>query len=231
MSEQENPTQPGITVTGGPLMVHGGVPMVRASLVTEEKHPVAWNVHQDVDTAEHAQDNGDVWLCRCGQSKTKPFCDLTHREIGFDGTPNHPEGSYADRANVMPGTGVVVEDDRAICAHTGFCAKHRDNVWKMVGRTEDEAVREEMKGMIDRCPSGALRHRPDQDSEPAEPDLPVRIMVENDGPYVVTGGVPLEIKGGEPVETRPRMSLCRCGASAIKPLCDGSHTKVGFTDS
>jgi CDGSH-type Zn-finger protein len=25
-------------------------------------------------------------LCRCGHSKTKPFCDATHREVGFDGT-------------------------------------------------------------------------------------------------------------------------------------------------
>ena len=27
-----------------------------------------------------------VALCRCGQSKNKPFCDATHRAAGFDGT-------------------------------------------------------------------------------------------------------------------------------------------------
>ena len=24
-----------------------------------------------------------ITLCRCGQSKTKPFCDSTHKQIGF----------------------------------------------------------------------------------------------------------------------------------------------------
>ncbi|MDH4280379.1 MAG: CDGSH iron-sulfur domain-containing protein, partial [Acidimicrobiia bacterium] len=28
---------------------------------------------------------------------------------------------------------------------------------------------------------------------------------------------------------RQRVTLCRCGASSIKPLCDGSHAEVGFT--
>ena len=28
--------------------------------------------------------DGPVALCRCGASRTKPFCDASHREEGFD---------------------------------------------------------------------------------------------------------------------------------------------------
>lgn len=37
----------------------------------------------DVDGVEHQTEGRVVALCRCGGSKTKPFCDGTHREIGF----------------------------------------------------------------------------------------------------------------------------------------------------
>lgn len=31
-----------------------------------------------------ADDSGTVFLCRCGQSATKPFCDGTHASVGFE---------------------------------------------------------------------------------------------------------------------------------------------------
>ncbi len=34
---------------------------------------------------------GEFWLCRCGQSKNKPFCDSTHREVGFQSVVQVPE--------------------------------------------------------------------------------------------------------------------------------------------
>ncbi|MDX2376713.1 CDGSH iron-sulfur domain-containing protein [Microbacterium sp. LRZ72] len=53
------------------------------------------------------------------------------------------------------------------------------------------------------------------------------IHVVPDGPLIVRGAVGLVDEGGNPVRTHRRtVALCRCGASSIKPWCDGSH-KLG----
>ena len=57
------------------------------------------------------------------------------------------------------------------------------------------------------------------------------IEPEPNGPYLVTNPGRLRDWLGCELPTRPQMALCRCGASAIKPLCDGSHARVGFTDA
>jgi CDGSH-type Zn-finger protein len=49
------------------------------------------------------------------------------------------------------------------------------------------------------------------------------------GPLIVRGDVEIVDERGEPVDPHRRtVALCRCGASAIRPFCDGSHKLIGF---
>jgi CDGSH-type Zn-finger protein len=50
-----------------------------------------------------------------------------------------------------------------------------------------------------------------------------------DGPLIVRGPFVITGPDGQPVPaSRKTVALCRCGKSANKPFCDGSHTRTGF---
>lgn len=60
--------------------------------------------------------------------------------------------------------------------------------------------------------------------------MEVVVVACPDGPLLVRGPAVLVRADGTAVERRrATVALCRCGASAIKPFCDGSHKAVGFT--
>jgi CDGSH-type Zn-finger protein/truncated hemoglobin YjbI len=61
-------------------------------------------------------------------------------------------------------------------------------------------------------------------------DLPAAIRAAHNGPYLVTNATRIVDWLGVPLEPLPQLALCRCGASALKPLCDGTHGDIGFTD-
>ena len=58
----------------------------------------------------------------------------------------------------------------------------------------------------------------------------VKISVKTNGPLRVEGPVELLDANGVAFDLtgKPAFSLCRCGLSAAKPFCDGSHQRVGF---
>ena len=104
------------------------------------------------------RDDASVVLCRCGHSSNQPYCDGTHKRIGF-----------VD-AGVIPAN-----------------AEPND----LVG-----AVRP----VITPTPNGPLKC---------------------EGPLTVSGA------GGR-IRTSHDLCLCRCGGSATKPFCDGTHQRQGF---
>jgi CDGSH-type Zn-finger protein len=50
-----------------------------------------------------------------------------------------------------------------------------------------------------------------------------RITVYPNGPLIVRGDFVLDDLDAGPLPSGRAVALCRCGRSATKPLCDGSH--------
>lgn len=217
------PLAASITATpNGPLLVDA-LPLYRRRIVqSEHGEPLAWETTGEVEHTERYA------LCRCGGSANKPFCDGTHRKT-FQSEDTATD-TYEQRSSVLGGTKLVVRDDRSVCVHAGFCGNRVTNVWDQVGHTDDSVVRAQVIGMVERCPSGALTYRFEDGGNDVEALLPQAIAVVDDGPLWVTGGVPVTTADGRTLEVRNRVTLCRCGASANKPLCDGSHGDAGFKD-
>jgi CDGSH-type Zn-finger protein/truncated hemoglobin YjbI len=177
-------------------------------------------------------------LCRCGQSKAKPFCDGTHAEIDFD--DRKVPGRVPDRRDSYAGVGLTVLDNRGLCAHAGFCTDRLNGVFHAdsepfvtpSGGRADEIVR-----AVQDCPSGALSFAIDgiEQRDVVDRQRPPKIQVSRDGPYRVTGAVALLDKRGAHVRRNTgasleHYSLCRCGKSQNKPFCSGMHWYADFHD-
>jgi CDGSH-type Zn-finger protein len=171
-----------------------------------------------------------VALCRCGGSKNKPFCDGTHSSNGFsdrklnDGAGNH-RSSYA-------GKRITIFDNRALCSHAGYCTDGLKSVF-LYGKEPwidaDGAAMEQIIATISKCPSGALSYAIDG-VEAKSPGRAPQVVVTDNGPYAVTGGIELMgVEFGDGA-SKEHYTLCRCGASKNKPFCDGSHWSVEFKD-
>ncbi|MBI4261066.1 MAG: CDGSH iron-sulfur domain-containing protein [Actinobacteria bacterium] len=209
-----------ITVTeDGPYRVSGRPPVVPGRIQRSE-----YGESMDWETGEPIPTGKQFLLCRCGRSKTKPFCDDSHLE-GFDGTETADRRPTAERRHAFEGGSLTLTDDRPLCAHAAFCERVDNNAWNMVRHGTDEE-RAEVEGIVARCPSGRLELW--REGERVEPDYEPSVVVQRNGPYWVRGRIPVESADGTAWEVRNRVALCRCGQSRNKPFCDGTHREIGF---
>ncbi|MFC2157362.1 CDGSH iron-sulfur domain-containing protein [Acidobacteriota bacterium] len=171
-----------------------------------------------------------MFLCRCGGSANKPFCDGTHLKNGF--SDGKEEGRVPDRMDDYVGDDVTIHDNRGVCSHRGHCTDNLPSVWRQKKEPwidPDAAETKDIIRVIEMCPSGALSYTQDEvlhkdvDNEPA-------VEISKDGPYDVQGFVELDDPEGNTPESKEHYTLCRCGHSRNKPFCDGQHWYVKFRD-
>jgi CDGSH-type Zn-finger protein len=115
-----------------------------------------------------------------------------------------------------------------------------ERLWELAGRStllsQDESAPPEIAEAAAALESVAEHLMPFVPSKDAEHiktfacanAAEVSIRPELNGPYLVMNLHDLTNSKGETLRTRPVVALCRCGGSAIKPYCDGTHARIGF---
>lgn len=173
---------------------------------------------------------GTVYLCRCGGSNDKPFCDGTHKKIGFSG--EKAAERTQDRRKDYLGQHITIHDNRGLCSHAAHCVANLPQVFRRDAQpwiAPDGAEVDLIIDTIKKCPSGALSYSI-ADIEHRDQDRVPEIRVVKGGPYEITGGIELkDVSWGEGA-SQEHYTLCRCGASKNKPFCDGSHADIGFRE-
>lgn len=129
------------------------------------------------------------------------------------------------------GPGIRVTYEAARCIHAAECVRGLPGVFDPERRpwiAPEAAPADEVAAVIRRCPTGALAWER-LDGGPAEaPDPGNSVTVSADGPLYLRGRIEIRDAENRVLARETRTALCRCGASANRPWCDGSHVRAGF---
>ncbi|MEM7655424.1 MAG: (4Fe-4S)-binding protein [Bacteroidota bacterium] len=124
------------------------------------------------------------------------------------------------------------------CIHAANCVNGLPEVFDAKARpwiNAEGASTERIIDQVNKCPSGALSYFLNTDQSPSNMsdstpetlnETPIQVL-EN-GPLMVNQTCRITLANGEEVLKEQKAFLCRCGASANKPFCDGAHKKIGF---
>lgn len=169
-----------------------------------------------------------AYLCRCGASKKKPFCDGSHQNIGF----TEKKEIKSETIQNYPGKEINVTFNRSICAGAANCVNMLPEVFSEDDSsdwiTPDAADKESIIQIIKTCPSGALSYTID-DKISIDTRTTAKVTIVKDGPYNVEA-VDLKVQSRPTNASSSKYSLCRCGKSKNKPYCDYTHAQEKWSD-
>ncbi|HPF89315.1 MAG: (4Fe-4S)-binding protein [Flavobacteriales bacterium] len=122
-----------------------------------------------------------------------------------------------------------------LCIHSRRCWTGLGEVFQPGQRPwirPEGASTERIVAQVKECPSGALSFRMNAEAAAVagETAHPTEVEVTANGPLLLKGSCSVAHPDGRKELRGTVTAFCRCGASANKPYCDGSHRRIGFND-
>lgn len=114
-----------------------------------------------------------------------------------------------------------------LCIHSEKCFKGLSEVFNPKNRPWIHMEGASINQIIDQvhqCPSGALSLK----GEAVATKQERQVVVTANGPLLVHGDLNVCRLDGSEEKKSKITAFCRCGGSANKPYCDGSHNRIGF---
>lgn len=123
-----------------------------------------------------------------------------------------------------------------ICIHSAICVKGLPGVFNSGRKPWIDMSQANTKDIIEqvrKCPSGAISYIMNDSAINttdivAEAANITNIEIMKNGPILIKNECHIKHSDGTEEVKQGKTALCRCGASASKPYCDGTHGKVGF---
>lgn len=175
----------------------------------------------------------DVFLCRCGKSENKPFCDGSHILEEFNDEID--KNLTSNDLKEYVGEKITIFFNDKICSHRGICYELQPDVFTGKDILPNDGNVEKIIEACKKCPSGALSYKltngvRNQVGEKKIKEIQLaKRQYGFDGPYEISGNIKLENSKNRP-ETEDHYVLCRCGKSKNMPFCSGEHWKAKFID-
>ena len=207
----------------GPYIIDADIPVSEAVSVPSGGGVLDYKVEK-----EHDKTDSDKFICRCGHTKNRPFCDGSHVKAGFDGTETDNRKLYDDEAEYLKGLHYDAMDNQKLCAVARFCDLG-EGFWYAFDHMDEPVNKKYIEEVGCKCAAGRLALIDKSTGEKIEPKLEKEVYLIKDepadhfGPVYVKGGIQVIGADGFEYEIRNRVTLCRCGESGIKPFCDGTH--------
>jgi CDGSH-type Zn-finger protein len=136
-----------VIIENGPYEVSGAVPLAIQIITEDDGNSWDWTEGKTFPTQSTYK------LCRCGRSKTKPFCDGSHTNIGFDGEETASRVPIARQSETYDGPTLTLSDAEDLCAFARFCDPG-GKIWSLIGQTDNPKARELVIREAMHCPAG-----------------------------------------------------------------------------